>query len=143
MRSFQSKEIDQFYSRPLINDDFDLFNSISSSSSSSEHSPRLSLHFNDHQMKTLSLMTSTSSFCFSSIILFLSLAPISDRTITSRHPRIPTTSFRPANRSVLPVFSAPFHCPRERFQVNSIGRPILRPQHYQYHSHGFSYPVRR
>ena len=29
-------------------------------------------------------------------------------------------------RTTPPMFSAPFQCHRERFQVNSIGRPILR-----------------
>jgi hypothetical protein len=29
-------------------------------------------------------------------------------------------------RTTSPMFSAPFQCHRERFQVNSIGRPILR-----------------
>ncbi|UJR36189.1 hypothetical protein I4U23_028923 [Adineta vaga] len=45
----------------------------------------------------------------------------------------------PQARSVPSVFTTPFQGTRERFQVNSIGRPILRNNHYNHllQVHGF------
>ncbi|CAF0785658.1 unnamed protein product [Adineta ricciae] len=37
-----------------------------------------------------------------------------------------------SSRSIPPVFTHPFQCTRERFQVNSIGRPILRNNSYHH-----------
>ncbi|CAF0924149.1 unnamed protein product [Rotaria sp. Silwood1] len=42
-----------------------------------------------------------------------------------------------------PVFSTPFQCTRERFQVNSIGRPILRANNYIRLSQATGFKVRR
>ncbi|CAF1009063.1 unnamed protein product [Rotaria sordida] len=42
-----------------------------------------------------------------------------------------------------PVFSTPFQCTRERFQVNSIGRPILRTNNYTRLSQAPNFKIRR
>ena len=80
------------------------------------------------------------------VVLFIGIGQISYKTISSRHPptypRTPSMSLRPTTRSGLPVFAAPFHFPRERFQVNSIGRPILRTQNY-HHPFGYNSQVRQ
>jgi hypothetical protein len=46
-------------------------------------------------------------------------------------------------RSVPPVFTTPFQCTRERFQVNSIGRPILRTNNYNHLSQVHNFKIRR
>ncbi|CAF2400245.1 unnamed protein product [Rotaria sp. Silwood2] len=42
-----------------------------------------------------------------------------------------------------PVFTSPFQCTRERFQVNSIGRPILRANNYTRFSQITGFKFRR
>ncbi len=41
------------------------------------------------------------------------------------------------------MFTAPFQCTRERFQVNSIGRPILRTHNYNHLSQVHPFKIRR
>ena len=63
--------------------------------------------------------------------------------------KLPFFTICPQTRPVLPItitpmFTAPFQCcPRERFQVNSIGRPILRANNYNSISSLHSFKVRR
>jgi len=41
------------------------------------------------------------------------------------------------------MFTAPFQTTRERFQVNSIGRPILRANNYNHLSQVHPFKIRR
>ena len=47
------------------------------------------------------------------------------------------------SRPIPPVFAAPMQCTRERFQVNSIGRPILRTNNYARLLQATSFKARR
>ncbi|CAF1463147.1 unnamed protein product [Adineta ricciae] len=48
-----------------------------------------------------------------------------------------------SSRSIPPVFTHPFQCTRERFQVNSVGRPILRNNNYHHALPMYTFKIRR
>ncbi len=57
--------------------------------------------------------------------------------------RNPFLNISQQTRSVPPIFTPPFQCTRERFQVNSIGRPILRGNNHNHTSQVHSFKVRQ
>ncbi|CAF1384062.1 unnamed protein product [Adineta steineri] len=54
----------------------------------------------------------------------------------------PFVNISQQKRSIPPVFTTPLQCTRERFQVNSIGRPILRTNNYSHFSQVHSFKIR-
>lgn len=143
--------------------------SSSSASSSSDHSPRSSSHLFEYyqtqqQFNSLSssraqtgsmIGTTISSNGCSNLLATTgwrtsaSLRP--SPRLSQTYPRVPFFAGYHSTRSFLsvtavPVFTAPFHSSRERFQVNSMGRPIVRAQNHHHHHHQSQmrgYPIRR
>jgi hypothetical protein len=128
--------------------------SSSSASSNTDHSPRSSSQpFNSLSTSRAQTGSITeTSVCSDRRVLNL-LAAAAWRTNVSMRPaphlsqtyaRVPFFAAYQSTRSFLsvsavPVFTAPFHSSRERFQVNSMGRPIVRPQnHHPSQMRGYS-----
>ena len=151
-----SSSYPQFYSQ-----------SSSSASSSSDHSPRSSSHLFEYyqaqqqfsslsssrpQTGSMTETTLSSNRCSNLLAATgwrtsASLRP--SPRLSQTYPRVPFFAGYQSTRSFLsvtavPVFTAPFHSSRERFQVNSMGRPIVRPQNHHHHqSQMRGYPIRR
>ncbi|CAF1410937.1 unnamed protein product [Rotaria magnacalcarata] len=131
--------------------------SSTSGNSSTTHSPRSSSYFIDNhnyqrqpsiaqprfspsiptQMQTGKTMTSfrTQQMCPTSQFFI----PNSSQT----HSRNPFLNIYQQSQPFQPIFTAPMQCTRERFQVNSIGRPILRANNYTRLLQATSFKARR
>lgn len=66
-----------------------------------------------------------------------------NRFSSQYYSRNPFVNICQQTRPIPPIFSTPLQRTRERFQVNSIGRPILRTNNYNHLSQVHHFKIRR